>query len=263
MNWDVAMNLFETTTRRRFAVMDALVRDHADRCANHVREHPGDPELAAISSRATAACTAWEIAYLHWRSSRSTRKGRTHGVRELLTALRGRHIGLWQVMVQNTDVEHGTWLKGSPRFASLFPQGRRPFQQGSIDSRTGAVAELADRLERISELASVAVVVRAFHARLVEARNARRQAEESAGVRSGGVEAQRRAAALVLYRNMARLMEKYAETPELVLTFFDLKQVKRSPRETNRNTTGKASADAPGTVPAVSIVPPADNAVTC
>lgn len=229
MTREIIVNFFETATRRRFAVMDLLIRDHAARCASHAGRTPGDAELAAISSRATAACTAWEIAYLHWRSSRGTCKGRAHGVRELLSDLRGRHIALWQVMVQNTELAQRTWLKGTTAFRELFPLGRRPFQQGGIDARIAAVVTLAGDLAKIPSMGPVAALVRDFKTALENARRVQHMEKESVGMRSRGVEAQRRAAALVLYKNMARLMEKYAESPRVILTFFDLKDVKKFP----------------------------------
>jgi len=231
VNWNVTTNLFETATRRRYAVMDALIRDHAARCSARPGREVHDPELAAISARATAACTAWEIAYLHWRTGRSTQRGRTHGVRELLEDLRGKRIGLWQVMVQNAEIDQRVWLKGSTGFASLFPDGRRPFQQGGIDSRIAAVAALAAKLAEIPAMAHVADLVSAFSDRLTNARKSQQQEGGSRELRAAALEAQRRAAALVLYRNMARLMEKYAETPAVILTFFDLRNVRNPPRK--------------------------------
>jgi hypothetical protein len=232
VNWDITTNLFETTTRRRFAVMDTLIRDHAARCAAHAGRETRDPELATISARATAACTSWEIAYLHWRTSRSTQRGRTHGVRELLKDLRGKRIALWQVMVQNTEIDQRSWLKGTPGFASLFPAGRRPFQQGSIDSRIAAVATLAGRLAQIPSMAPVTLLVRTFLDEVTNARRSQQHEGSSREMRAAAVEVQRCAAALVLYKNMARLMEKYAEAPNLILTFFDLTDLKKPPRGT-------------------------------
>ena len=154
-------------------------------------------------------------------------RGRSHGVRALLEELRGKHIALWQLMVQNTDLEQGSWLKGTPAFSTLFPNGRRPFQQGGIDSRIEAVGALADKLEQIPAMEPVAMLVRKYFRRLGDARKSQQQERGTKKERSAALEDQRRSAALALYKNMARLMEKYAETPDRILTFFDLRNVRQ------------------------------------
>ena len=167
--------------------MDALIRDHARKCAVQAGRDVRDAELAVISARATAACTAWEIAYLHWKSSRSAQRGRTHGVRALLQDLRGKRIALWQVMVQNTEIDQRAWMKGGPGFASLFPNGRRPFQQGGIDARIDSVEALAEKLTEFPALAAVAGLVRDFLDDLANARRSRLQEGSSRQVRAAAL----------------------------------------------------------------------------
>jgi hypothetical protein len=48
---------------------------------------------------------------------------------------------------------------------------------------------------------------------------------------SAALEVQRKSAAAALYRNMARLMEKYADTPAMIWNFFDRKFLAKAPAE--------------------------------
>jgi len=230
MDWNITVNLFETTTRRRFPALHGLVEDHYARCVAAVQRAPGDADFIVMRDRIVAARGAWLGAYTAWQVERGLYKGRTQRVRELLAELRGKRVALWDVRVSATDVDAGTWLPGSPGHVKLFPQGRRPFQQGGIEERIAAAGALASLLEEEPALTATGALVRAFHTELVAARDAQQRTEAGVDVLSTNVEQQRKAAALVLQKNLARLMEKYAETPELILTFFDLRDVRSRPR---------------------------------
>lgn len=240
---DLTTNPFETATRRRFTGMDVTLRAHAERCAQMAAHHAGDNGLAVISARATAALGSWKTAFNRWQHSRSSQKGKTRQLNALLVDLRGRQIGKWQVMVQNTGLDDGKWLKGTPAFEDLFPRGRRPFQQGSLAARAAAVESLAAALGRNPELAAVATAVRKFHASLQTALEGREAGGESPRNCARTLETQRKAAALVLYKNMARLMEKYAESPGTILQFFDLSEMKKPRRRDSPRRPGASPPD--------------------
>ncbi|HWB02977.1 MAG TPA: hypothetical protein VG796_08140 [Verrucomicrobiales bacterium] len=231
MRWTLAENPFEVLTRRRFTGMDVLLADHLSKCGLEAAKRPTDAELSTIHQRAMAARTAWNVAYLRWTVSRRTHKGRTFAVNQLVSQLRGRQIGLWQVMVQQTDLANRTWLKGSLAFSDLFPQGRRPFQQGAIEARQGALCDLASALEVHPALTDIALLVRAFHTELATALTLQREAQAAMMQASAELEKQRKTAAGALYRNMARLMEKYADNPAVIWNFFERKLISKRPAE--------------------------------
>jgi hypothetical protein len=229
MTWDFASNPFETFTRRRFAAMDSLLADHVARCASQMAQSPRDPDVSIIYRRAMEARTAWNVAYLKWTVSRRTHKGRTFAVNQLVAELRGRQIGLWQIMVQKTDLENRTWLKDSPAFTALFPHGRRPFQQGGIDVRLAAIVNLSAALAGTTSLTEVHHAVSLFHTSLTTARMLQQEVHATMTQASAALEMQRKSAAETLYRNMARLMEKYAGTPDAIWNFFDRRLLAKAP----------------------------------
>ena len=227
MDWNLSVNLFETTTRRRFPAMNALLEDHWSRCCAAVKREPADADFIVMKGRAEAARTAWRTEYIAWTASRGRYKGRTQAMQKLIADLRGEQISTWDIMVQATDTLQRTWRRGSPGHTMLFPQGRRPFQQGGIDERIAAVATLALTLSQVPVFAPVAALVSAFHSALRSARDEQQGLEGEVETGSGDVEAQRRAAAVMLQKNLGRLFEKYAETPGLIMTFFDLRDVRQ------------------------------------
>ena len=208
--------------------MDILLADHTSRCASHAVQSR-DVDFTAMHQRAMAARTAWNVAYLEWTVSRRTHKGRTFAVNQLVAELRSRQISLWQVMVQKTDLENRTWLQGSPAFETLFPHGRRPFQQGGIDARLAAIANLSSALAGAPALTDVCLAVRTFHTALITALTLQHEVQTTMSQASAAIEVQRKAAAAALYRNMARLMEKYADTPEMIWNFFDRRLMDKRP----------------------------------
>ena len=156
-------------------------------------------------------------------------KARTQTMRKFIAQLRGEHIARWDAMVSCTDVLQGTYMPGSAGHLKIFPHGRRPFQQGSIDSRIAAVRILAASLAEMPAMAGVAGLVNTFYSAIRTVREEQREAEGGVSGKSSHLESRRRAAAIALQKNLGRLIEKYAETPDKIMAFFDLKDV-RAPR---------------------------------
>ncbi len=229
MTWDLTTNPFETLTRRRFTAMDTILADHANRCAERLERALGDQDLKLLHQRAIAARAAWNVIYVRWSVGRRTHKGRTFALSQLIADLRGSRIPLWQVMIQRTGLEHPQWMKGGGGFEALFPDGRRPFQQGGVEARIAAVSRLTAATATVPELAEVHTAAHTFLLTLTTARTLQQEARGSTSHASGEIERQRKDAALVLYRNMARLMEKYAESPASLWHFFDRKLLARAP----------------------------------
>ncbi len=233
MDWNFGVNLFETTTRRRFPAMDALLADHYHKCRRAVERSPGDPDFPVMLARVELAQNAWSAAMVALMGGRGLWKARTQTIRKLIAQLRGEHIGRWVTMVSCTDVLQGTYMPGSPGHLRLFPHGRRPFQQGSTDSRIAAVRTLAASLAAVPAMSAVARLVSAFYSAINTAREEQQDAEGGVSGTSSHQESRRRAAAIALQKNLGRLIEKYAETPDKIMDFFDLKDVK-APRRSEK-----------------------------
>ena len=209
MDWNLNVNLFETTTRRRFPAMNAILSDHYFKCKGAVERAPGDADFPVMLARAEAAKTAWSAAVVDSITGRGTWKGKTFTMRKLTAELRGRHIGRWDAMVSSTDVLQGSYLPGSPGHLQMFPHGRRPFQQGRIESRIAAVRALAGSLAEVPAMSAVAGLVNAFYSVIKTARDEQLLAGGGVSGKSSQLESQRKAAAIALQKNLGRLIEKY------------------------------------------------------
>ncbi len=231
MDWNFSVNLFETATRRRFPAMDSLLKDHLDKCQGAVERSPGDPDFPVMLARAEEARNAWSAAMTAAMRGRGMWKARTQTMRKFIAQLRGEHIARWDAMVSCTDVLQGTYMPGSAGHLRFFPHGRRPFQQGSIDSRIAAVRTLATGLAEVPAMSAVAGLVNTFYSAIRTVREEQQQAEDEVSGKSSHLESRRRAAAIALQGNLGRLIEKYAETPDKIMGFFDLKDVRPPRRE--------------------------------
>ena len=231
MDWNLTANLFETTTRRRFPAMHSLLEDHYWKCKGAAERNPADEDFAVMLTRVTAAHAAWNSTSGSRMVCLGQYKSKTYTMRKVIADLRGKHIAKWDAMVSSTDALQESWLPGTPGHLQFFPNGRKPFQQGPVESRIRSVDALAKGLTGVPVMATVAGLVTAFHSVIRTARTEQQAAGAAFSSRSHELETQRKAAAIVLQKNMARLMEKYAERPEKILTFFDLKNVRAKRRK--------------------------------
>ena len=218
--WKYTENTFEIVTQGSFKLMHILITDHVARCRHLSEAHPAEALFAGALLDATAARENWQGCYAAWQSCRGRYKGATQAFYNELQVLSGLKIRQWLVAVQ---VLH---LEGSPPYIALFPRGRKPFQKGGLDQRVNAVKILSQTLDGMAGLEALQAEVAAYYTLLEGLRLTQQQLETELDTCSAALETRRVATARLLYKNLARFMLVWWETPVRVEDGFDMSYVR-------------------------------------
>lgn len=184
-----------------------------------------DARLAATPSLSARYATYHPLhlallnAFSAWQLGGGQQKTSTGDLKALLKGL--------TAAVNDWDYEIQAFARrGTPAYATFFPQGHAPFQQGKQDMRIAAVQTLSDALATITPEPAVKTQVDAY---LVQLTNANTQQEGRKGgtdALSSAVEAARVAVCNGLYGVLGHLMDIHSANPSLVGSFFDLEAIR-------------------------------------
>lgn len=220
--WKYAENTFEVLTRRNFKLMHVILTDHRARCRQLKEEEPAEPLLVDAHDTAEGIYAEWQGAYSDWGVARGMYKGATLAFHNKLKELGSLKTRQWDAAIQTV------FLEGTPEYVALLPKGRVPFMSGAYDSRLITVRALASTLEDYPALAALKAQVDEYLDELDALRLAQQRKETELDTCSAAVETQRQAAARALYKNLARFMLHWSETPVRIEDGFDMNYLRIS-----------------------------------
>lgn len=223
--WQYAVNQFINSTRTSYKKAFKLSNYHDAYLLKMKTDFPADPDWTTLYDRYHPLHLSLVAAYNAWVAAGGQSEGQTLNLDQMLELLVQR-AGLWDAMVQTV----AGFEKGTPNYLAVFPNGRKPFGTGGKTERVNAVSALGTAMAAFPALAAVKALVDAFATQINDARDIQEGAK--GGKKSGSldVESKRIVAMTGQYRNLGFLMDKYADTPDLITPFFDL-AVLRSTRQ--------------------------------
>lgn len=180
-----------------------------------LEERQGDPFFKDLFLAFSPYHATLIKAFAEWLKTGGIQKGGTLGFKQLLTLLSSSKINSWDVSIQVV------YPKNTAEYKSILPSGRKPFQNGTYESRTNAVNALALALEGIAPLSAVKDDVDDFYKALIKARN-RQLADKSE--KSSDSDELRQAVvqmAIAQYSNMGACIQKFAANPTIAEPLFD------------------------------------------
>ena len=159
--------------------------------------------------------------YNKWKSLGGSQEGDTLNVKQLL-ALSSPKLDAWEVVVL------GFYIKTTVRYKQIFPNGRKPFNRGSVDDRINAFGTLSTNIGADANLAAVKTEVDAYYLQLTNARTEQDGGKQETREGSGEVDAARIAAMTMQYRNLGVCMDEFFDNTELTESLFDLETLRES-----------------------------------
>lgn len=164
-------------------------------------------------------------------------------------------IKVWEGKVR------GIFPEDSIQERSIFPDKRKPFQQGTYEQRISALRTLYERLGTYTTepvLVTLSATVQSFYNVISAARNAQQGNEISVSDYSASLEAQRVLCSKQMYGTLGKLMYKYLDNPVLIEEYWDMSLL----RDSGSNILGEFSGGAAGNntvqyipLPEITIVP--------
>lgn len=216
--WKYVSNQFEVATQASFKKMLSLSADHDSR----LDERKTEPGIAALYARFHPAAEAYSAAYIAWDATGGSGEGRTASVQEQLDLLSSTKARQWDVKTQ------GVFDARSPQYKSIWPDGREPLHQGSIELRIASVKSLYERmLPHAAALpAGLLSDVLGFHAGVLALRNEQQGQQGAVAALSTALETARKNVATLMYGNLGVLMDLHRENPSAIEDFWDLSLIR-------------------------------------
>ncbi|MDX2081111.1 MAG: hypothetical protein SFU53_10030 [Terrimicrobiaceae bacterium] len=233
--WKYVSNQFAVATENNFKKMFSLSADHDSR----LDARKAEPGIAPLYVRFHPIAEAYSAAYIAWDAAGGTGEGETASVQSQLNLLSSTKVRQWDVQTQ------GVFDAKSPTYKSIWPDGRGPLQDGTIEQRIAAVKSLHDRmLPHAATLPAVLLAdVLGFHTGIVALRNEQQGQQGAVAALSTALESARQSTATMMYGNLGVLMDLYRENPAAIEDFWDLSLI--------RETGGSDEEEPTPTLPAV------------
>lgn len=219
--WKYLNNQFLTVGERNFKKAIILNNYHLSALQKAKTANPNDAEVDKMLTRYTPLANQLVTEYGEWKNLGGIKQASTLNVEQLLATLPTK-LNLWDPAIQSK------FVKTSPQFKAIFPNGKSGLSKGSKEDRVIAIKNLGIALTGIAELATIKTQVDDFYTQLEVARAAQLGNKSAASKGSEAVARAVAAAMTMQYRNLGLLIDKYYDNPQIIETYFDLATLQES-----------------------------------
>lgn len=219
--WAFTINQFLVCTVGNYTRTMELTTTHHAILKSMAQKYPLDADYAAMLARYAPAHQQFMGAYTKRNVEYGLMQGATLGLKQQLTALRAK-AQLWSSMVKAAGFE-----RSSSEYEALFPRGLKPFSNGATDDRIAHVSALAKSMIPYPVLDPVRLQVEAYYTLIYGTRSQQLAYKGNVKLQSILAEEQRKNVMKEQYRNAGRLMEKFADTPGQIATFFNIQVLRK------------------------------------
>ncbi len=218
--WHYLINQFETKTKRNYKKSVKLSNYH-DSVLNVIRAT--HPLLDPIYTRYHALHLVLISNYGVWKSYFDMQRSKTD-ILEGLFKSTYKKLDDW-----DTDIRVALVFE-SDDYNFVFSDGRKPFTRGTIQQQVMAYQKLGLNLAGYPALAAVKLEVDAAYLALDAARDAQEGAKALVKSNSGLVEAARKNAMLMQWRDLGFAMDNFPDDLHLIESLFDVVTLRESPQ---------------------------------
>ena len=215
-NWHFLVNTFDVASQKSRKLMTIIAADHLAKLSAMKNE----PDITRLYERFAPVYQSFSDTYAAWLSAKGLYKGETERVQNMLDELTSVKLKQWNIKIQSV------YMEGTPDYTAILPGGRSAFIVGPKESRITELKGLRDRLSKYPDLEAVKKDVEAFMQMLEGSRNRQQESEQAVDRLSLQLEQARKDVAVMLYRNLGALMDKFGNDPKQILTFYEVEQVR-------------------------------------
>lgn len=225
-DWQSIQNQFYNATKNSYKKFYILSADHLSKLKNGVNNYP---ICTILLNRYEPLHLNFTKAMSDWQNANNFYKAATSKVDSIQTDL-VKQVGIWEVNVLNV------YYLDTPEYITLFPNGRSPFQIGGREQRIMAVETLATALQNYPLLSNLQSTVANFLAMYKDERDKQQQLEQTIPIKSKEIEDTHAAAADMMNRNLALLINEFG-TDYLITSFFELDIIRNINQNDNEDMT--------------------------
>ena len=229
-NWSYSDNTFNNATVGNYKKYFSISTYHDEA----LEAHSSNAAILPLYTFYHPLHLAYKAAYNGWSSSKDTKQGDTELVKQMLADLANPKIQQWDIAIQQF------YLKGTPQYKALLPNGRQEFQKGSQQERIEAIETLILNIGTDANLATLKTTIQTFYDLLSDAQGKKIGKQSTTETDSDAVEAARVTAANAMYKNLGNLMVLFFENPLQIEPYFDLALIRTTEQTTFVNNDVKA-----------------------
>jgi hypothetical protein len=170
---------------------------------------------------------AFNEAYDSKFGNQAQHKGNTKLLSQQLKSLTSNKIHAWDIKIQNV------YLKTTPEYTIIFPQGLTPFSSLPIDRRIKYLGNAVAMMGNYSSLSVVCDEMNQFYLDLVKARNNQEQKDGNVNDSRGDVMQKAYDLADEIYALLGEFMAKYKKNPLLIDAYFPVFLLRKKRKSTN------------------------------
>lgn len=215
-DWQYTQNQILNALENSYKATNIFAKDHVSSLANFKT----DSDIIFLYDRTALVYDTFQVKYTLWKKAVSFYKGATSIVDSLLLDYRTVLVPRWDIKIQNE------YMASTPEYLTLIPNGRTGMYAGGKDSQIQTIRTLAESLLEYSNLATLQKEVNNCYVKVEEERDKQQQREQSVQDAADELRKAQTAICVMMYRNLGRLMDKYAEEPLFITKFFQLNLIR-------------------------------------
>jgi hypothetical protein len=217
--WHYLENQFLNVTERNYKKAMQISNYHDAVLKNKMDTNP-DPDYALLYNRYHPLHLALVADYNTWKSKGGSQEGATLNLDQQLALMTGK-IENWDTRVKMI------YGKTTPQYKAIFPDGRKPFNRGTNESRKDAIQQLALNIGNDPALVAVKDEVDAYYTDLDDALDTQSGAKSVKKDYSSAVGQSVAAAMTMQYRTLGFLINKL-DLPQDIANFFAVNLIRES-----------------------------------
>ena len=128
-------------------------------------------------------------------------------------------------------------MASTPEYLTLIPNGRTNMYVGGKDAQIQTIRTLAESLLEYSNLATLQTEVNDYYVKIEKARDTQQQQEQTVQDAADELRKAQMAVCVMMYRNLGRLMDKYAEDTLFITKFYQLNLIRNVASDSKTNET--------------------------
>lgn len=215
-DWQYVQNQFQNSLGRNYKATNIVGKDHVSTLANF----KADGDILALYNRTLPVYNNFQLAYTNWKKRVAFYKGATSAVDRLLEQFRTKLLPRWDILIQVF------YMPDTAEYLTLIPSGRTGMYIGGKDTQIQAIRTLSESLLEYPDLASLQEEVANFYTNIEQTRDIQQQREQAVQGAADDLRKVQAEICLMMYRNLGRLMDKYAHEPQSILNFYQLDLVR-------------------------------------
>ena len=221
MTWKYLSNQFFVVANRNYKKGLIINNYHNAALENIKNTHPTDTVLEMMYQRYHLLSVIVGNEYQNWKGLGGIKEGSTLNIDQLLATTTSK-LNVWEPAIMSK------FVRTSPGYKAIFPNGRIGLTRGSKDARVIAIKALADSLTNIPELAATKAAIDVFYDEIKTARTNQLGNKSAKGQGSVSIGIAIANAMEMQYRNLGLLIDKYYASPHIIASLFDIATLQES-----------------------------------